>query len=157
MPGGTGGVRAGHRRDPHTSAIPTAGPATAVGFGRPPGGGPRGPGGASAQTGAPGGLRRDGQDGRAPWGGQDGGRPPGGRGGAGGLLDAGTPPAELTALLRQDGCTWTAATVGSNNAAAYQLATGLPVMAVGGFNDTDPAPHWPGSSSTWPRSASTTP
>ncbi|MGW2155177.1 ArnT family glycosyltransferase [Nonomuraea sp. NPDC001699] len=125
---------------PHTGAILTAGPATAVGFGRPPGGGPRGPGGASAQTGAPGGLRRDGQDGRDPWGGQDGGRPPGGRGGAGGLLDAGTPPAELTALLRQDDCTWTAATVGSNNAAAHQLAAGLPVMAVGGFNGTDPAP-----------------
>ena len=33
-----------------------------------------------------------------------------------------------------------AAAVGSNNAAGYQLATGAPVMAVGGFNGTDPAP-----------------
>ncbi|MEU7898337.1 glycosyltransferase family 39 protein [Nonomuraea sp. NPDC049152] len=32
------------------------------------------------------------------------------------------------------------ATVGSNNAAGFQLATELPVMAVGGFNGTDPAP-----------------
>jgi hypothetical protein len=30
--------------------------------------------------------------------------------------------------------------VGSNNAAGYQLSSGLPVMAVGGFNGTDPAP-----------------
>jgi 4-amino-4-deoxy-L-arabinose transferase-like glycosyltransferase len=36
--------------------------------------------------------------------------------------------------------TWVAAAVGSNNAAGYQLATGAPVMAVGGFNGTDPAP-----------------
>jgi hypothetical protein len=33
-----------------------------------------------------------------------------------------------------------AAAVGSNNAAGYQLATGFPVLAVGGFNGTDPAP-----------------
>jgi hypothetical protein len=36
--------------------------------------------------------------------------------------------------------TWVAATVGSNSAAGYQLATGDPVMAIGGFNGTDPAP-----------------
>ncbi|MDQ1057051.1 hypothetical protein QFZ23_000952 [Arthrobacter globiformis] len=30
--------------------------------------------------------------------------------------------------------TWAAAVVGSNNAAGYQLAAELPVMAVGGFN-----------------------
>ena len=36
--------------------------------------------------------------------------------------------------------TWTAAVVGSNNAAGYQLAAGAPVLAVGGFNGTDPSP-----------------
>jgi len=36
--------------------------------------------------------------------------------------------------------TWVAATVNSNNAAGYQLASGDPVMAIGGFNGTDPAP-----------------
>ena len=36
--------------------------------------------------------------------------------------------------------TWAAAAVGSNNAAGYQLASGAPVMAIGGFNGTDPAP-----------------
>jgi 4-amino-4-deoxy-L-arabinose transferase-like glycosyltransferase len=30
--------------------------------------------------------------------------------------------------------------VGSNNAAGYQLASGQPVMALGGFNGTDPSP-----------------
>jgi 4-amino-4-deoxy-L-arabinose transferase-like glycosyltransferase len=33
-----------------------------------------------------------------------------------------------------------AAAVGSNRASGYQLATGEPVMAIGGFNGTDPAP-----------------
>jgi 4-amino-4-deoxy-L-arabinose transferase-like glycosyltransferase len=33
-----------------------------------------------------------------------------------------------------------AAAVGSNSAAGYQLASGDPVMAIGGFNGTDPTP-----------------
>jgi 4-amino-4-deoxy-L-arabinose transferase-like glycosyltransferase len=33
-----------------------------------------------------------------------------------------------------------AATVGANNAAGYQLGTGDAVLAIGGFNGTDPAP-----------------
>ena len=36
--------------------------------------------------------------------------------------------------------TWVAATIGANQASGYQLATGDPVMAIGGFNGTDPAP-----------------
>jgi 4-amino-4-deoxy-L-arabinose transferase-like glycosyltransferase len=35
---------------------------------------------------------------------------------------------------------WVAATVDANSAASYELATGEPVMAIGGFNGTDPAP-----------------
>jgi 4-amino-4-deoxy-L-arabinose transferase-like glycosyltransferase len=68
--------------------------------------------------------------------------PVSGFGGPPGLLTAERPPDELIALLRQDGAdyTWVAAAVGSNNAAGYQLSTGLPVMAVGGYNGTDPAP-----------------
>jgi 4-amino-4-deoxy-L-arabinose transferase-like glycosyltransferase len=38
------------------------------------------------------------------------------------------------------GYSWAAATVDANNAAGYQLSTGKPVMAIGGFNGTDPAP-----------------
>ncbi|WP_188197060.1 glycosyltransferase family 39 protein [Nonomuraea sp. SYSU D8015] len=120
---------------PHTGAIPTAGPSTGGGFARPGGGFAR-PGG--GQT-----------FGRPPATGFGGGTPGQGRGfggmgrgGMGGLLNAGAPAAELTALLKDgaSGYTWAAATVGSNNAAGYQLASGVPVMAVGGFNGTDPAP-----------------
>ncbi|WP_232376600.1 ArnT family glycosyltransferase [Amycolatopsis aidingensis] len=69
------------------------------------------------------------------------GGPPGG-GGMGGLLGAPEPGAELAALLAEDAgdYTWAAAAVGSNNAAGYQLAARVPVLAVGGFNGTDPAP-----------------
>ena len=35
---------------------------------------------------------------------------------------------------------WVAAAVGANSAAGYQLASDEPVMAIGGFNGTDP---WP--------------
>ncbi|QFZ17993.1 ArnT family glycosyltransferase [Saccharothrix syringae] len=64
-----------------------------------------------------------------------------GMGGPGGLLSASEPGDELVALLREsDGYTWAAAAVGSNNAAGFQLGSGMPVMAVGGFNGTDPAP-----------------
>jgi hypothetical protein len=65
-----------------------------------------------------------------------------GRGFSGGPFDAPTPKPALTALLGANAAdyTWVAATVGSTNAAGYQLATGAPVLAVGGFNGTDPAP-----------------
>jgi 4-amino-4-deoxy-L-arabinose transferase-like glycosyltransferase len=63
-------------------------------------------------------------------------------GGPPGLLSAPEPGAELTATLVRDAqhYRWTAAVVGSNNAAGYQLASGAPVMAIGGFNGTDPSP-----------------
>jgi hypothetical protein len=67
------------------------------------------------------------------------------RGGGGGgmsLLFGSTSNATLTAALKKDASsyTWVAATVGSNTAAGYQLAAGEPVMAIGGFNGTDPTP-----------------
>lgn len=101
----------------HTGAIPSSGPAHAG----PPfgGGGPHRP---------PGGPEHAG--------------PPGGPGFGPGLLDAPRPTPELVALLTAgaERFTWAAAVVGSNNAAGYQLAADVPVMAVGGFNGTDPAP-----------------
>ncbi len=62
--------------------------------------------------------------------------------GFGRFLDSPDPSRELLAMLTADAdrYTWTAATVGSSNAAGYQLASKTPVMAVGGFNGTDPAP-----------------
>ncbi|MCP2244276.1 ArnT family glycosyltransferase [Lentzea aerocolonigenes] len=64
------------------------------------------------------------------------------RGGGGGLLDATTPDAQVASLLQGNASAykWAAATIGSNNAAGLQLASGQPVMALGGFNGTDPAP-----------------
>ena len=78
---------------------------------------------------------RGGFAGRMPGGGGQGGRS-GGRGGVGGLLNTSAPGSDLTTLLRNgsSGYTWTAATVGSNPAASYQLAADVPVMAIGGFN-----------------------
>jgi len=67
----------------------------------------------------------------------------GGFTGPGGLLDSPTPGPVLSATLSADAhdFTWAAATVGSNNAAGYQLSTGAPIMAIGGFNGTDPSPR----------------
>ncbi len=65
-----------------------------------------------------------------------------GGGAAGGLLNGSTPGKRLTALLAAGASkyTWVAAASGSDSASGYQLATGDPVMAIGGFNGTDPAP-----------------
>jgi hypothetical protein len=137
----------------HGGAIPSAGPAVAGargGSGGPngnrglvPGGGPLGPGGP---------LRRPDGNGQVNPGGQLA-NPPGGQapvppgsgqrgGGAGGLLNATAPSAEVISALsaNADRYTWVAAAIGSNNAAGYQLATGLPVMPIGGFNGSDPSP-----------------
>ena len=63
-------------------------------------------------------------------------------GGMGGLLVASTPSTEVVSALSADAdsYTWVAAAVGSQNAAGLQLATEQPVMALGGFNGTDPSP-----------------
>ncbi|MEU0498628.1 glycosyltransferase family 39 protein [Mycobacterium sp. NPDC006124] len=65
---------------------------------------------------------------------------PGGPGG--GFLDIPKAGPGLVDLLTDgaDRFEWAAAVVGSSNAAGYQLGSGVPVMAVGGFNGTDPAP-----------------
>jgi 4-amino-4-deoxy-L-arabinose transferase-like glycosyltransferase len=63
-------------------------------------------------------------------------------GGPGGFLSISTPGSKLVTALEADAAryTWVAATVNSNSASGYQLATNDPVMAIGGFNGTDPAP-----------------
>lgn len=60
----------------------------------------------------------------------------------GGLLDASTPSTEVVAALSADAdsYTWVAAAIGSQNAAGLQLGSELPVMAIGGFNGSDPSP-----------------
>ncbi len=122
-----------------TGSIVTAGPAT--GFGPGGGAGPTGarPGPAPGAVG-PNAQGRNGFGGAGQPGGQLGGGAPGG--GAGGLLDASTPSAEVVAALTQDAdrYTWVAAAVGSQRAAGLQLGSQLPVMAIGGFNGSDPSP-----------------
>jgi 4-amino-4-deoxy-L-arabinose transferase-like glycosyltransferase len=121
----------------HTGALPTAGPASSGGFGgrpgaRRPGGGPAG----AAGTGRPGGFG-------APPGGGPGGRPGGGPAGAGGmpggLGGASAVDSSLVTALRSGNYEWAAATTGANEAASLELSTGTAVMALGGFNGTDPA------------------
>ncbi|MGW6553610.1 glycosyltransferase family 39 protein, partial [Streptomyces sp. NPDC055051] len=66
----------------------------------------------------------------------------GGGGGMGGLLNGTVVSTEAKAKLLQDAdaYTWAAAAIGAQNAAGYQLATEKPVMAIGGFNGSDPSP-----------------
>lgn len=84
-----------------------------------------------------------------PGGSMGGGPGGGGPGGNGATPDGGSSPLggtsandSLVELLTQNasGYRWAAATTGSQNAASYQLASELPVMAIGGFNGSDPAP-----------------
>ncbi|MEV7213602.1 glycosyltransferase family 39 protein [Kitasatospora cineracea] len=80
------------------------------------------------------GESRDGRTGRGGFGGMGGG-------GMGGLLNGARVSTEVADLLKQDAdkYTWVAAAVGSQNQASYQLASGEPVMALGGFNGSDPS------------------
>src|SRR6185437_1755623 len=67
----------------------------------------------------------------------------GGAGGMGGLSGSTQVSSALIKLLEQDASQykWIAATEGSQSAAPIELATGGDaVMAIGGFNGTDPAP-----------------
>jgi len=140
--------------DAHTGAIPTSQPVA-----RDPGtfGGGRflGPGGGTFNGGM---IPFQGGNGFAapgsgqgpfgqqpvprPFGGRRGNGAPGGGGGVGGLLDTGQANPELVAALQSNASAyrWVAATTGSNNAAGLQLSSGKPVMAIGGFNGSDPSP-----------------
>jgi hypothetical protein len=134
-------------RTPHTGSIPSAGPASTGGFGGPGGrfNGQR-PGGFAPPTGGTNGGQ--GIPNGVPAGGVAPGQAPGGTngaartGGAGGLLDASTPSAAVVTTLTANSSqyTWVAAAIGSNSAAGFQLATEKPVMAIGGFNGSDPSP-----------------
>ncbi|MFF3326074.1 ArnT family glycosyltransferase [Streptomyces sp. NPDC002889] len=135
------------------------------GGGRPGGGGPgddggmrmqppgqggqgglaQGQGPQGAQPGGPQGMQpgpngRNGQNGQGGQGGRAGQGP--GGGGMGGLLNGANVGAETEAALKQNAAhyTWVAAAIGSQNAASYQLAAERPVMAIGGFNGSDPSP-----------------
>ncbi|MCX5411311.1 glycosyltransferase family 39 protein [Streptomyces sp. NBC_00059] len=144
-PGGGGG--GGGMQPPGQGAQQGGGQAPGNAQGNSQGGGFPG-GGTPGQGQSPGGGQGPSQ-GQAP-GGKQGGMPGGGTGeggmggggGMGGLLNGASVDSEATTLLKQnaDAYTWAAAAIGSQNAASYQLATGDPVMAIGGFNGSDPSP-----------------
>ncbi|MEV6737252.1 glycosyltransferase family 39 protein [Streptomyces sp. NPDC051104] len=107
------------------------------------------PGGGNGTGGFPGGGMpgQNQQQGNGSTQGQNGrqGFPGGGRtggGGIGGLLNGANVSSAAKTLLEKDASkyTWVAASIGSQNAASYQLATGDAVMAIGGFNGSDPSP-----------------
>ena len=131
----------------HTGAIPSAGPTGLNGSGTRGGG--FGGGGNRGGGGFGGGQRAGGQTGfgggapaGTPGGNTTGRTFGGGGGGVGNLLDASTPSAALVTALdaNSSSYTWVAAAIGANSAAGLQLGSGKPVIAIGGFNGTDPAP-----------------
>ena len=151
-PGGRGGLPGAG-----LSGRAPAGTGTARGTGTPNGTGA--PGGSSAQNGSGPSSGSAAQNGTSAPGGSapPGGAQPGGAagslgargvpgdggfGGGGGLGGDTTVSSALTRLLEQGASSykWVAATEGSEGAAPLELATGDAVVAIGGFNGTDP---WP--------------
>ena len=136
-PPGQGTQQDGGQGMPQGGQAPGNGPGNAQGGGFPGGGTP-----GQGQQGQGQGRMPGGQQGGMPGGGTGEGGTGGGGGGMGGLLNGASVDSEAKTLLKQnaDAYTWTAAAIGSQNAASYQLATGDPVMAIGGFNGSDPSP-----------------
>ncbi|WP_407110611.1 ArnT family glycosyltransferase [Streptomyces sp. DSM 116494] len=146
-PGGGGFPGGGQNAPGAQGRTPPGGGAGGNGTGGFPDGGPTVQDSQDSQDGQDG---QDGQTSRPPGrnqqnaaggGGTEAGGMPGG-GGMGGLLGGPDVDSEAKELLETDAgeYTWAAAAVGAQNAAGYQLATGAPVMAIGGFNGTDPSP-----------------
>ena len=117
----------------HTGSIVTAGPGGSMGGG-PGGGAPSGNGAPDDADGS----ASDGSSSESTSDGTGANTPDGGSG----LLGGGSANESLVELLTQNasGYRWAAATTGSQNAASCQLASELPIMAIGGFNGSDPAP-----------------
>ncbi|MCT2541581.1 glycosyltransferase family 39 protein [Streptomyces atratus] len=152
--GGRGGGPGGGMRFPGQGG--QQGNQQGGGMGRPPTGTPPGQGQGQGQqgqgqaNGLPGASQNGQQPGSMPGMGMGmgmgegfgGGRGDGGGGGMGGLLNGASVGTEAKKLLEKNAgdYTWAAAAIGSQNAASYQLATGEPVMAIGGFNGSDPSP-----------------
>jgi 4-amino-4-deoxy-L-arabinose transferase-like glycosyltransferase len=139
----------------HTGSTPSAGPTLAgagfggrsggAGFGGRAGGGLRG--GMSGET--PDGTSDGPSGGTAPDGSSAGGGSasagggsafPGGGGGRPGGGEGATVSSALIKLLKNTSTTWAAATIGSQQAAPLELASGKSVISIGGFTGSDNAP-----------------
>ena len=152
----TGALPSAGPRSHRSAGLAAAGPAGRAGFGRgqvPGGRGSGRPGRRRYRSRWAGWRVRRGRRRAARWhagrervlaglGARRRGRRGGGTGGPGGLGGNTTVASALTRLLTNGaaGYRWAAATVGSESAAPLQLASGKPVMAIGGFNGTDGTP-----------------
>jgi 4-amino-4-deoxy-L-arabinose transferase-like glycosyltransferase len=145
MRGGQQGQQGQGQQGQGQQGMPGGGPGGFPGGGQPQqngNGNGNGNGNAQGQGQGQQGQSQNGQPGMMPGGtGEGGGRGMGG-GGMGGLLNGQQVNAKVKARLEKnaDDYTWAAAAIGSQNAASYQLATQEPVMAIGGFNGSDPSP-----------------
>jgi len=122
----------------HSGSIPSSGPAVAASQGG-------GMGGGGGRTGgAMGGQRPSGTNSgtqnqpTAPS--TSTGDANGSTGGPGGGMGGNTTNAELTALLKASTTKWSAAISGATSAASLELASGTAVIALGGWNGSDPSP-----------------
>ena len=117
----------------YSGGDPHPGPAVASTGQRGFGGGAGGVGGAGAPGGGIPGAR-----------GVQGGTPPTGgapTGATGGTAGATADPALVTYLVENRGtATWIVAATSAQQAGTIELASGQPVMAMGGFSGSDPAP-----------------
>ncbi|MDF6043483.1 glycosyltransferase family 39 protein [Streptomyces sp. JH14] len=140
--GGRGGPGGGGMQPPGQNSRNGQANQQGGGMGRPPAGGQGGfpGGGPQGQGNQQNGRQQNAMPGGSPGGMAEGGM--GGGGGMGGLLNGSSVSSQARKLLEQNAgaYTWAAAAIGSQNAASYQLATGDPVMAIGGFNGSDPSP-----------------
>ncbi|AEV83874.1 glycosyl transferase [Actinoplanes sp. SE50] len=120
----------------HTGSIPSSGPSGSSGMGGGPGGGGFGrtgdgappAGNAPAQPSPSASSSTASASPSAPF--------PGG----GGMGRGGGADTELTALLKASTTTWSAAVSGATSAADLELASGTSVIALGGWNGSDPSP-----------------
>ena len=142
-PGGFGGPASGSSA---SGGSGSGGSASGVpGSSGVPGNSSGAPGGAAAIPGGTTGRPAGNTSGRVPGGtsGRSGGLPGGQGGGIGGGLGGSTQVSSSITKLLTSGASayrWAAATVGAESAAPFQLASGEPVMAIGGFNGTDQTP-----------------
>jgi 4-amino-4-deoxy-L-arabinose transferase-like glycosyltransferase len=113
----------------HTGSIPTSGPS-----GQSSGMGGTG-GGAANRTGGP-----DGSAGNSSSSSDSPATTTQGGPGAGGMGGQGSSNSELTALLEASTTRWSAAISGATSAAELELDSGTSVIALGGWNGSDPSP-----------------
>ncbi|KUL25135.1 glycosyltransferase family 39 protein [Actinoplanes awajinensis] len=103
----------------HTGSIPSSGPSGTSGMGGGPGGG------GFSRTDNESSSRGEAPSSPAPGGGRGGGS---------------SSNSELTALLKASTTRWSAAVSGATSAADLELASGTAVIALGGWNGSDPSP-----------------